>query len=319
MIWCAQSGADCDTVVASRVTLYRNLVDYPFVHKLSAEAAEEICRKVSEALTHEGSFCTSEKGSAAFADERAQKEAGSLVISDDSAGIRVSVCEREHINISCTLAGNAVAEAYERVKNLDETLDGKLTYAFSEKYGYLNSSAELLGPGMKAEMSLFLPLLCDSGQSEAQVSSLSHFRISSRQHRGAFFDMEALCSLGSDEQDVLKRISHCAGCLCERERALRSALQSEDSDRLADRVSRAYGVLRYSVLLTFEEFMQAIADLRLGIALGIIKDFDYESLGKLVIDSLPRSIKPSGDHPKEKLRAEIVRAAVRRIESGVSV
>ena len=313
MIWCTQPGPDCDTVVASRVTLYRNLVDYPFVHKLSAEAAEEICSKVSDALTNEGSFCTSENSAPLFADERTQKEPGALVISDDSAGIRVSVCEKEHITISCTLAGNAAAQAYERVKNIDEVLDGKLTYAFSEKYGYLNSSAELLGPGMKAEMSLFLPLLCDSGQSEAQAMSLSGYRISSRQHRGAFFDMETYAVIGSDEQDALTRISYCAGCLSSRERAIRSSLQAEDSDRLSDRVSRAYGALKYSMLLTFEEFMQAASDIRLGIALGIIKDMDYQSLGKLIIDALPKSIKPSGDHPKEKLRAELVRSRLSRL------
>ena len=147
----------------------------------------------------------------------------------------------------------------------------------------------------------------------AQVMSLSGYRISSRQHRGAFFDMETYAVIGSDEQDALTRISYCAGCLSSRERAIRSSLQAEDSDRLSDRVSRAYGVLKYSMLLTFEEFMQAASDIRLGIALGIIKDMDYQSLGKLIIDALPKSIKPSGDHPKEKLRAELVRSRLSRL------
>ena len=66
-------------------------------------------------------------------------------------------------------------------------------------------------------------------------------------------------------------------------------------------------------MLPSSEFIKLFADVRFGIALGIVKDISYEQLGTLLVETMPATLTLSAEHPpktgaaRDILRAKVVK------------
>ena len=68
----------------------------------------------------------------------------------------------------------------------------------------------------------------------------------------------------------------------------RAARQQLNGDlRLTDQVWRSYGLLRTARILTGEEFMQLISNVRLGAALGILTEVTLDEVANLILNAQP--------------------------------
>ena len=81
-------------------------------------------------------------------------------------------------------------------------------------------------------------------------------------------------------------------------------------------MGRAYGILKYAAIISSKEFMKLFADVRLGIALGLVKDLDYEKLGELMIGVLPATLiarnggVTAGESERDVMRADYIRKTI---------
>ncbi|MCR3921051.1 MAG: ATP--guanido phosphotransferase, partial [Firmicutes bacterium] len=76
----------------------------------------------------------------------------------------------------------------------------------------------------------------------------------------------------------------------EQEAQARQILLNEGRDRISDRVNRAFGVLSHARLISSQEAMHLLSDVRLGIDLGLIEDIPGKILKELMVLQRPANL-----------------------------
>jgi protein arginine kinase len=173
---------------------------------------------------------------------------------------------------------------------LEKTLD----YAFSEKFGYLTTCPTNVGTGVRASIMLHLPGLKLTKQLGVVLSAISKLGLTVRglygegtEAQGNLFQISNQITLGQSEEEICKNLSVSTRQILSQEQAARIALYQQRREVVEDRIYRAYGTMRYARVLTSEEAMRLISDLRLGVDLGIIKGINPSQLNELMIKIRP--------------------------------
>lgn len=305
MSWYLSKGPDWDVVLSSRVRLARNLEDCSFPHSMD-DAKKELIRdqavKAVQQLnntTHER-FVTLNMDLLPEADRQALVE--KHLISDDLAkgGVGLSVCiskdesvsiminEEDHIRIQVMDAGFSLRQAYKRAEGIAVALEKSLPIAYSDKYGFLTACPTNTGTGMRASVMVHLPALTSSGRMKSLIDGLTQAGFAVRgyfgehsQADGNIYQLSNQITLGISETDILTGFERMVQEVLELERKLRKEIYESNPMKITDKVYRSYGELLYARMMTDVEAMRRISDLRLGISLGIFKEFDEEKMAQL--------------------------------------
>lgn len=332
MAWYNTVGKDADTVISSRVRLARNIVGYPFASRLDATGATELIEKVSAPLESAGfrriSFGEISPVMATSYVERhyvspdfVQKEAPHALLLQEQSGLAVMIGEEDHLRIQSILPGLALADAYQNAARVEKRLDEEFDFAYSEKLGYLTHCPTNLGTGMRASVMMFLPALTRRGYMDALAAQLSKIGLTVRGlfgegsgAAGCMYQISNQITLGITEQESLDKLADAVAQISESERKARRSVSGEELERLTDRILRAEGTLKYAYRMSSSEFIHLFADVRFGIALGIVKDVTYEQLGTLLVEVMPATLTlscentPKTDAARDRIRAQRIQA-----------
>ncbi|MBR6681867.1 MAG: protein arginine kinase [Clostridia bacterium] len=333
MAWYNISGKENDVVVSSRIRFARNIADYPFASRLDKTSCNEIIEKVANALGDNFEKTDFENVSmneaAVFMEkhyispEFIKKKTPHALLLDSEKEVAVMVCEEDHVRLQCILAGLSLDEAFSKARKYDDTLCEKLNIAFDEKYGFLTHCPTNIGLGMRASVMMFLPALTMTRSMENLSVQLSKLGLIIRgtygegsEADGCLYQISNRITMGISEEDTLKRMNDIIMQIVEKERNARETLKSDNYSKLADKVCRSFGVLKYARVMSSKEFMKLFADVRLGIALGVIDSISYEKLGEIMIGILPANLiesnggKMLNDLERDVKRAEYIRKAI---------
>ena len=91
----------------------------------------------------------------------------------------------------------------------------------------------------------------------------------------------------------------------------REQLLNEGREKLADRAGRALGVLKHAHIISTQEAVQLISDVRLGVEMGLIKNIPVKVLNELLVLIRPASL--------QHLKGKKLRAYERDIERTVQI
>ena len=331
MTWYNMTGRDQDIVLSSRIRFARNLEGYAFGNRLSDSAADEIIEKVGGVLLENGftrASLDSPVEAASYVEkhyisrEFAEKRAPHALLMNEPCGYAVMLCEEDHLRLQCILPGLALDEAYASLCKLDDLIDEKFKLAFDDTLGYLTHCPTNLGTGMRASVMMFLPALTMAGKISGLANQLSKIGLTMRglygegtAADGYIYQISNQITLGITEEDTLKKLADVIEQIKESERSVRALINEERNPDLIDRICRAEGTLRHAFLLSSAEFISLYANLRLGIALGIVKEIDYQTLDSLFISVMPATLMLSASADGEKAR-DILRA--RRIKEALT-
>lgn len=333
MAWYNESGKENDVFISSRVRFARNVKDYPFDSLLDETSAKEIIEKAESALGKKYKKVDFQKLDAIrsgvytekhfVSPEFARKTLPHALFENESNSVEIMVCEEDHFRIQCIKSGLSLEEAFEEAAKAEELLDEKIEFAFSDKLGYLTHCPTNLGTGMRASIMMFLPALTLKGAMDGIQRQLSKLGIMIRgmygegsSPDGCMYQISNGVTMGITEEETIQKLRKISMQICESERKARNELKSDNYDRMADRVCRAYGIMKYSRIMSSREFLQLFADVRLGIALGMIENVSYEKLGELLIGVLPANlVAASGknvlsENERDVRRSEFVRNAL---------
>lgn len=314
MSWYLEQGPEADVVVSSRVRLARNLSDTHFPWRLNAAEAEVVTDRVRDAFTAVAE--ETERGSLnvpldslddvnklALAERRlisrnmlkADLPRSLLLFSDEKSGVLVN--EGDHLRIQTMRAGFALDDALSEADKLEASLGELLPFAYDDKLGYLTTCPTNTGTGLRVSVMLHMPLLMRKNLLNPLSKRLAQTGYTVRGARGegsiAICDMIQISNqvtLGFNESDIVKGLSQLSQELVSQERKYRLAMQEEDPVALEDEVQRAYGLLRSARRISFDETMDKLSSVRLGIAAGFLGEIDYQSWQQLFIESGAGSI-----------------------------
>lgn len=331
MAWYNEEGTNDSIVLATRVRLARNLADYPFCGRLTSSGASEIIEKVKNALPEYGSVNFSSFSqieahsyverhyvSPAFTDRRLPR----ALLTGENERVQIMVCEEDHLRIQSIVAGFDPQSAFDAVCRADERLCAKLKIAFDSELGYLTQCPTNLGNAMRVSAMMFLPALSLGGRIEGLAPGLNKLGMTVRgmygegsRADGYIYQISNSGSLGISESDVIKKFAEVIARVSELEENARGELLKADRDRLTDRVYRSFGILKNAYLLSSEELLQKIADVRLGSALGLIKTVKNHKLTELTVASRPATLSMTSEGlddgiSRDKARAKLVQSVL---------
>lgn len=310
--WMDAEGQWSNIVISSRVRIARNLAGIPFPHLLDQNRAEEVIHAVRLAIANSETksplgpleLCLLSELSPVERQILVDKhlispefinnyQSKAIVLSDDEV-VSIMVNEEDHLRLQCILPGLQLKEALGIINTIDDGLEKTLDYAFSEKLGYLTTCPTNVGTGMRASIMLHLPGLKLTKQLSVVLSAISKLGLTVRglygegtEAQGNLFQISNQITLGQSEEEICNNLLVSTRQILSQEQAARNALYQQRRDTIEDRVYRAYGTLRYARVLTSEEAMQLISDLRLGLDLNIIAGIKPSQLNELMIKLRP--------------------------------
>ncbi len=338
--WYNKTGPQGDVVISTRIRFARNLNSFPFPCKLSEKQKVEVINLVKNVISEDEiekelkyvdlrslskvdrvSLVERHITSPNFVEETYGR---GLFLSDDES-VSVMINEEDHIRLQVIKPGLNFEDSYSIADKLDDTLDKKLSFAFDDNLGYLTQCPTNLGTGMRASVMLHLPALRESGVMEKISSNLSKLGLVLRgiygegtEPKADFYQLSNQVTLGLSEKASIKNLEDVTMQLISQERNARGEMIKHIE--FIDLIHRSYGVLKNARLLSNNEFMKLISNVRLGAAAGEIKDLSLESIDSLIIKVQPAmlSLEEKKDltaNQREQLRAEIIRNALNKEQS----
>jgi len=291
-------------VLSSKILLARNLSDLPFPNKLNYIRGRDHGKKIYNALKNElideelmlyEIWNTKEE----FGKEYLEKDLiseellknsdkGSFILNKEET-LSIMINEKDHINLQCIREGLNLEEAFEKATNIDDKIEKNFDYAFDEKLGYLTTSPENIGTGMKASVILHLPALTMSEEIKNISKNLSKIGMNIKgiyldgaKVYGNLYRIVNKVSLGLTEEDIISRLKTEVLNIIAEENKFREILINKCRYELEDKVYRAYGTLKCAILLDSKETIELLSNVRLGAELSFI-DINESKLDELLI------------------------------------
>lgn len=307
--WLRGTGPESDIVISSRIRLARNLAAFPFTNRASAHQKGEIETVLRErigklecdpklAYLNVPSLSTLDRQ---FLVER-QLISRELAAAEGPRGVAlaphetvsVMVNEEDHLRLQVMRSGFALNEAWSDIDKVDDLLEQRVNYAFSDEFGYLTACPTNVGTGMRASVMLHLPALVLTKQIEKVFRALQKINLAVRglygegsRASGDFYQISNQVTLGKAETTILNEIREVIPQIIHYERQARQTLVRETKQALQDRVSRAKGTLCNATMMTSEETMDLLSSVRLGINLGLLDDITIPTVNELFIHTQP--------------------------------
>lgn len=296
-----------EAVVSTRIRLARNLSDYPFPIKMTAqqktELADKVCAVAKEIMdfdridmqnlsrTQAVSLVEQHLISPEFISDPVGK---TLLLSKDKT-VSIMLNEEDHIRLQVIMPSLSLTEAFSLADELDTKLSHKLEFAFSSKLGYLTQCPTNLGTGMRASVMLHLPALLKGRAITKIASNLSKLGLTIRgiygessEPLGAMYQLSNQVSLGISEQSAIDNLKNIASQIVTQEIKLRDRILSDIE--VVDTVCRSLGILKTLRLVDHSEAMNLLSNVRLGVAHKLIDSLSLDSIDKLMCDIQPASI-----------------------------
>lgn len=334
--WMEGTGPNSDIVVSSRIRLARNIKGVPFPQLLTEQQLSEVVKDIKKIV---GKLAVKNVGKLKFvaldvlsqldrqilvqkhliSPQLAESNGAKAVILGQEDAISIMVNEEDHLRIQCLLPGLQLHEAWDQANRIDDALEQELDYAFQEQFGYLTSCPTNVGTGLRASVMMHLPALVLTKQAFNILEALSKVGLTVRglygegsQAVGNLFQVSNQITLGQPEAEIIDNLEAVGRQIIEQERTARDLLLQNWRAQLEDRVGRAYGILTNAKIISSEEAIALLSDLRLGIDLKLIDRISGKILNLLLVSIQPavlQKIYQAAMSPQERdiKRAELIR------------
>ncbi len=328
-----------DVVISSRVRLARNLNDFPFPLKMTREHELKVLDRVRDSVLN---IKKSQKNKFTFIDigqldalnrqvllekhlispdmAQSSRERGVLISGDGTISIMIN--EEDHVRLQCIYPGMRIDDAWKKCSEIDSLLEEKVDFAFSRDYGYLTCCPTNAGTGIRASAMLHLPALTMTGYIKNLLEACRKLGVAVRglygensEASGNMFQISNQVTLGQSEEEIVSSISRIVEQIVDQERTIRNDMLKQNPYRFEDKVYRSLGLVSNARIMSTEEALKLLSDVRLGVDMGIIMSVKKEILDNLLVAIQPANLqKNSGKtlNPEERdiKRAEIVRKSL---------
>lgn len=336
-LWMEGSGPERDVALGSRVRLARNVEGTPFPAVAEPTQLAEVSKDVAKAVKAAPALQQLEFVETAelsplerhllverhlISPRHARDTQHRAVALRDDEAVSVMVNEEDHVRIQVLMPGLQLPEAWAVADGIDNAFDEHLSYAFEERRGYLTACPTNVGTGLRASVMVHLPALAMTKQMNRIVAAVGKFGLVVRglygegtQASGNIFQLSNQVTLGHPEMEIVQHLINVTKQVIDQERGARQTLLQRGKTKLEDKVARAYGILAHARVLSSEEALQLLSDVRLGIDTGLLDGLPPEILQELLVTIRPahlqkRTGRDLGPEARDELRATLVRERI---------
>lgn len=332
--WYEKNGNDGEVVISTRIRLARNLEEYPFPIRCNQRLQRDIADKVKDAVLNGNSVISSrftaldidniDAGEKVSLVERhlispefisGSAEKSLLLLDDESVAIMIN--EEDHIRLQVMCEGFDLDKAYETASRIDCLLDEHLKFAFTENLGYLTQCPTNLGTGMRASVMLHLPALQKSKAMRKISENLAKLGLTIRGAYGegtepvaCMYQLSNQISLGISEKTAVENLKNIAKQLVAQEMAAREEMTKDLG--VQDSIYRSEGILKSARLISCEEALKHLSNVRMGITTGLVHCAELETINRLLVEIQPATLMKNvgqtlSPQERDSVRATLIR------------
>jgi protein arginine kinase len=340
--WMTGGRDDHGAVLTSRIRLARNLRNHPFPGWAKREqraAALDVMRPAVEALPIMKGAFSQELGDLSsvqkqvlverhlISRELAARGDGSAAVIERRQTFSLMLNEEDHLRMQAIRPGLQLTAAYQALSEVDSELENALEFAFDSTLGYLTTCPTNLGTGMRASAMLHLPGLVLSDQISQVLQAVNKIGLAVRglygegtESLGNLYQISNQSTLGESEESIIQRLERVISQVATHEQNAREKLLEDDPEMVADKIGRAYGLLRYAHIIDSKEAFNHLSLLRFGGILGFFPPDSIALCDALLMDIQPAHLQLHSGRkltPEERdsIRAEIVRSRLQSLQS----
>jgi len=340
--WMTGGQAEHGAVLTSRIRLARNLRRHPFPGWAKREeraAALELIQPAVEALPAMKDAFSQELGALSpvqkqvlverhlISREHAARGEGSAAVIERRQTFSLMINEEDHLRMQAIRPGLQLSAAFSALSALDSELEESLDFAFDPTLGYLTTCPTNLGTGLRASAMLHLPALVLSDQIGQVLQAVSKIGLAVRglygegtESLGNLYQVSNQSTLGESEETIIRRLERVIAEVALHEQNARGKLIEDDPGMVADKIGRAYGILRHAYSIESKEALNLLSLLRFGGILGFFPSETVICCDTLLMDIQPAHLQLHAGRklpPEERdvIRAEIVRSRLQTLDS----
>ncbi len=331
--WSSGEGPYHHIAISSRIRLARNLAGLPMPPFQNEDMGGAVLEKIRTAAEQ---IAVEEEAKLSFfrlsdlspldrliliekhliSKEHADGKAGRGLLINTAGSVSIMINEEDHLRIQALVPGLQLERAWELADRIDDLLEAQLEYAFHEDKGYLTACPTNVGTGLRASVMLHLPGLALTNQAPKIFSALGQLGLAVRglygegtEATGHIYQISNQITLGQKEIEIIQNISTVTRQIIEKEEETRKIIIKEMPLQIKDRVGRAYGILKNAAVLSSQEALNLLSDLRLGIDQDIIQiGLGCIELNELMVASQPGFLQKFAGAPMEALERDAARA-----------
>ena len=334
--WLDGSGQDHEIVLSTRVRLARNLQGYTFALRADVDDRRSVLDQVRHALgasadldagvlwemseleaverriLHERHVVSREL----IGPDEGPAPDGTALALGASGPCGVMINEEDHLRIQSLHNGMELEAAWQQVSELDEALGSRLPYAFHHEFGFLTCCPTNVGTGLRASVLVHLPGLVLTKEINKVLQGIAQVGLTYRglygegsEVVGNFFQISNQTTLGKSETDLVDHLREIGVQVVEYEKRARAVLLREAPYVLEDKVWRAYGILRHARSLSFDEMMNLLSGVRLGLTLKLLRTPRVRTLNEIMIFAQSAHLERRAGRTLDEGDADVYRAS----------
>lgn len=339
--WLDAAGPHSDVVLSTRIRLARNLQGHTFGHRIGDTDRVSICQRVADTVNQgkvlkDGVFLKLNelpKLSRQLLRERhlisqelaggpgTDPKDGTGLLMDNQSMLSAMVNEEDHLRLQCMRSGLQFREAFHVVDQLDEELGNELPFAYHQEFGYLTSCPTNVGTGLRASVLIHIPGLVLTKEIGKVLQGIAQVGLTYRglygegsEVVGNFFQLSNQTTLGKSEEDLIDHLHKIVQQVIHYETQARNVLIREAPSVIEDKIWRAYGLLRYARTLSFDEVMNLLSGVRLGVSVKLLSGLSVYTLNKIMIYTQAAHLEQAAGRVLTEAESDLHRASyVRRI------
>jgi protein arginine kinase len=333
--WLEASGPYADIVLSTRVRLARNLQGHAFGPRMDDDERRRILERVQAAarkgrLLRDGVsvdisllprlsrhvLLERHLVSRELVGEGSREPyagAGLIMGPEEQAGAMIN--EEDHLRLQGLMSGLRLRDAYALVEALDEELGGELAMAFHHEFGYLTSCPTNVGTGLRASILIHLPGLVLTKEIGKVLQGIGQVGLTFRglygegsEVVGNFFQISNQTTLGKPEEDLIDHLHKIVLQVIQYETQARSVLMREAPAVIEDKIWRAFGLLRYARAMAFQEVMNLLSGVRLGVSMKLLPDLSVYTLNKIMIYTQSAHLQQAAGRTLSEAESDVHRA-----------
>lgn len=340
--WTSGQGPLSDIVISSRIRLARNVEGIPFSPRAEQAELKNIF-EISRQIVEEDSLFRDSK--LLLLDELTPLESQFLVekhlisiyharekhpyrgcVFNQKEKLSIMINEEDHFRIQYLLSGLQLNNIWKLINKIDDEIEKKVTYAFSEKEGYLTSCPTNVGTGMRASIMLHLPALATINGINDILKAISKigyvvrgFYGEGTEVMGNLFQVSNQITLGLSEEEIIDNLEKVNQQIISKEQKVRRDLLSNSKNQLEDEAWRAYGILSSARIISSAEAMELLSKLRFGVELGIIPHPNLGTINQLMLLIQPAYLQMLAGKDLDPFSRDLQRAILIRNKLVVSI
>ncbi len=274
-----------NSIIQTKISVFRNLKDYKFMPKLEQEKYAEIEQKVDAALSNLTKINpnNTNQHTLNFLKQNKLLNSNAKAVYLNKENVAVNLFSGEQLCVVASCLGFD-EKLNQKVAAVVSAMESKLNMAYSDQYGYLMNNIKNLGSGVQVESTISLVGLVEMGKIGQVCQNIKNLGYQIEKLDGTTYKVSTICSLGLTASETYLEFGKTLTKLAELETESEKMLYSTNTEEITDKVYRALSLLGGAYMLSFDELKTNLNLLRVGSNLGLanIKASQIDALQSLV-------------------------------------